>query len=162
MKRIVIFLIFLLSHYLVFPTLAQDDRGRVASTIVADGLAQLPAQNIDALEKVMGEIAGTGSEGINMLVQYLNESKEGEGAVFEYAIDGLTNYVSAKGRDNLRTNICEGLKKGVTSANTSARKAFYVQQLGKIASSSDVPFLEGLLSDNYLKEYALAALTPFG
>ncbi len=142
--------------------LAQDARNRVASTIVADGLAQLPAKNLNVLEQVMSEIAGTGTEGINMLVQYLNDSEEGKGAAFEYAIDGLTNYVSVAGREKQRAAICEGLKKGLTTAKTNARKAFYVQQLGKIASEAEVPFLETLLSDSYLKEYALAALTPFG
>ena len=171
MKRILLILALLIGvaqfsifnfQFSIGEAFAQDGRNRVASTIVADGLAQLPAQNLDALEQVMGEIAGTGSEGIGMLVQYLNDSEEGKGATFEYAIDGLTNYVSAKGREALRTTICEGLKKGIATAKTNARRAFYVQQLGKIATATEVPFLETLLTDSYLKEYALAALTPFG
>ena len=171
MKRISLFFILMFgvgalsivnSPLSISSAFAQDSRNRVASTIVADGLAQLPAQNLNTLEQVMSEIAGTGSEGINMLVEYLNESEEGKGATFEYAIDGLTSYVSAKGREHLRANICEGLKKGVSTAKSNARKAFYVQQLGKIATAAEVPFFEGLLADSYLKEYALAALTPFG
>ena len=145
-----------------FTATAQDSRNRVASTIVADGLAQLPAQNLDALEQVMSEIAGTGAEGISMLVQYLNDSGEGKGAAFEYAIDGLTSYVSQNGRENLRAPIREGLKKGIAAAKTNARKAFFVQQLGKIASQAEVPLFEGMLNDSYLKEYAQAALTPLG
>ena len=163
MKRILLlFLIFSFSHSLISSVQAQDSRNRVASTIVADGLAQLPAQNLDVLNQVMSEIAGTGAEGIGMLVQYLNDSEEGKGAAFEYAIDGLTSYVNAKGRESLRAPIREGLKKGVATAKTNARKAFYVQQLAKIASEADVPFFETLASDSYLKEYALAALSPFG
>ncbi|MCR5179967.1 MAG: DUF1080 domain-containing protein [Bacteroidaceae bacterium] len=141
--------------------IAQDSRGRVASTIVADGLAQLPAQNLETLNQVMSEIAATGTEGINMLVEYLNATEEGRGATFEYAIDGLTSYVSA-GRENLRPAIIQGLRSGISSAKTNARKAFYVQQIGKIASADDVAFLQGLLTDDYLKEYALAALAPLG
>ena len=38
-----------------FTATAQDSRNRVASTIIADGLAQLPAQNLDVLEQVMSE-----------------------------------------------------------------------------------------------------------
>lgn len=163
MKRILLlFLISSFSHFLVSSVQAQDSRNRVASTIVADGLAQLPAQNLDVLNQVMSEIAGTGAEGINMLVQYLNDSEEGKGAAFEYAIDGLTSYLNAKGREGLRAPIREGLKKGVATAKTNARKAFYVQQLAKIATEADVPFFESLATDSYLKEYALAALSPFG
>lgn len=147
---------------LSFNVTAQDSRNRVASTIIADGLAQLPTQNLDALEQVMGEIAGTGTEGVTMLVQYLNESEEGKGAAFEYAIDGLTSYVSAESRKALRGPIIEGLKNAITTARSDVRKAFYVQQLAKIASEAEVPFFEELLTDSYLKEYALAALPPFG
>jgi hypothetical protein len=145
-----------------FTATAQDSRNRVASTIIADGLAQLPAQNLDVLEQVMSEMAATGVEGTSMLVQYLNDSEEGQGAAFEYAIDGLTSYVSAAGRENLRSGVREGLKQGIATAKTNARKAFYVQQLGKIASEADIPLFENLLTDSYLKEFALAALTPFG
>ncbi len=163
MKRILLlFLISSFSHFLVSSVQAQDSRNRVASTIVADGLAQLPAQNLDVLNQVMSEIAGTGAEGINMLVQYLNDSEEGKGAAFEYAIDGLTSYLNAKGREGLRAPIRDGLKKGVATAKTNARKAFYVQQLAKIATEADVPFFESLVTDSYLKEYALAGLSPFG
>ena len=159
MRRI-LFIICCLSLFTFSLVNAQDSRGRVASTIVADGLAQLPAQNLDVLEQVMSEIAGTGIEGIGMLVQYLNESEEGKGAAFEYAIDGLTSYVSVVGRDKQRANIREGLKQGIITAKNNARKAFFVQQLGKIATKTDVTFLQELLSDSYLKEYARAALAP--
>ena len=129
MRRI-LFIICCLSLFTFSLVKGQDSRGRVASTIVADGLAQLPAQNLDVLEQVMSEIAGTGIEGIGMLVQYLNESEEGKGAAFEYAIDGLTSYVSVAGRDKQRANIREGLKQGIMTAKNNARKAFFVQQLG--------------------------------
>ena len=123
---------------------AQDSRGRVASTIVADGLAQLPAQNLDVLEQVMSEIAGTGIDGINMLVQYLNDSEEGKGAVFEYAIDGLTSYASVLGRESIRPAICEGLRKGIATAKTNARKAFFEQQLSKLVpvEKKEVPSID--------------------
>ena len=159
MRRI-LFIICCLSLFTFSLVNAQDSRGRVASTIVADGLAQLPAQNLDVLEQVMSEIAGTGIEGIGMLVQYLNESEEGKGTAFEYAIDGLTSYVSVAGRDKQRANIREGLKQGIMTAKNNARKAFFVQQLGKIATKADVTFLQELFSDSYLKEYARAALAP--
>ena len=57
------YLFLLFSFLLSFSATAQDSRGRVASTIIADGLAQLPAQNLETLDQVMSEVAGTGAEG---------------------------------------------------------------------------------------------------
>ena len=72
------YLILLLSFLLPFSATAQDSRNRVASTIIADGLAQLPAQNLETLEQVMSEIAGTGAEGVESLAAMLGPSAEGK------------------------------------------------------------------------------------
>ena len=92
------YIIVLLALLMPFQVSAQDSRNREVSTIIADGLAQLPAQNLEALEQVMSEIAGTGAEGIQQLAAMLGPSAEGKNAPFEYAIDGLTSYVTVKGR----------------------------------------------------------------
>ena len=85
---------------------AQDSRNRVASTIIADGLAQLPAQNLETLEQVMSEIAGTGAEGVQSLaamledvfgapvpVERLNpEDVVGEDSFAEDGFDGISDF----------------------------------------------------------------------
>ena len=66
---------------------AQDARGRVTSTIVADALAQLPAETPDNYNQIMGELAATGSEGIQMLGSMLKPAAEGvKNSTIEYAL----------------------------------------------------------------------------
>ena len=75
---------------------AQDSRNRVTSTIIADGLAQLPAKDLNVCQQVIGEMAATGTEGMQMLISYLAPSAQAKNAKFEYAIDGIVSYVSEK------------------------------------------------------------------
>lgn len=130
------YLILLLSFLLPFTATAQDSRNRVASTIIADGLAQLPAQNLEALEQVMSEIAGTGAEGVQMLANMLGPSTEGKNAPFQYAIDGLTSYVTAKGREAQCAAIKKGLEAAIAKCTDEGNKVFLQDQLNKLTPGS--------------------------
>ena len=116
--------------------LAQDSRNRVASTIIADGLAQLPAQNLETLEQVMSEIAGTGAEGVQSLAAMLGPSAEGKNATFQYAIDGLTSYVTQKGREAQCAAVKKGLEAALARCTDEGNKVFLQDQLNKLTPGS--------------------------
>ena len=67
MKRIFLFIALMLMPLAVVN--AQDARGRATSTIVADALAQLPAELPATYNQVMAELASTGAEGIEQLLR---------------------------------------------------------------------------------------------
>ncbi|MBR0243194.1 MAG: DUF1080 domain-containing protein [Bacteroidaceae bacterium] len=115
---------------------AQDSRNRVASTIIADGLAQLPTQNLETLEQVMSEIAGTGAEGVQSLAAMLGPSDQGKNATFQYAIDGLTSYVTQKGREAQRAAVKKGLEAALARCTDEGNKVFLQDQLNKLTPGS--------------------------
>ena len=63
-----------------------DARQRTTETIVADGLAQLPAADAKVFNQVMGELAATGSKGVEMIAAMLVPADKGKNATFEYAL----------------------------------------------------------------------------
>ena len=68
---------------------AQDARNRATSTIVADALAQLPAEKPAQYNQIMAELAGTGAEGVEMLATMLKPAAEGvKNSTIEYALNG--------------------------------------------------------------------------
>ncbi len=148
--RLLLSLFFLLPPTLYLPSLtgegqgerpfgllyAQDSRNRVASTIIADGLAQLPAQNLEALEQVMSEIAGTGAEGVESLAAMLYPSGQGKNAKFEYAIDGLTSYVTVKGREAQCAAVKKGLEAALAKCTDEGNKIFLRDQINKLTPGS--------------------------
>lgn len=118
-----------LSH----PLLAQDSRGRTTSTIIADGLAQLPAQNLDALYQVMSELAATGADGARQLAAMLLPSDQGKNAPFHYAIDGLTSYVTIPGREAQAAAVKQGLQAALDACTDEANRAFLAAQIAKLS-----------------------------
>ena len=115
---------------------AQDSRNRVTSTIIADGLAQLPAPNLETLEQVMSEIAGTGAEGVESLASMLYPSGQGKNATFEYAIDGLTSYVTVKGREAQCAAVKKGLEAALAKCTDEGNKTFLRDQINKLTPGS--------------------------
>ena len=87
MKKL--FIAILLLALVPFAAGAQDARQRTAETIVADALAQLPAQTPKAFDSLMQELAATGADGIRMMAGMLVPASEGKNAVVEYALGGV-------------------------------------------------------------------------
>lgn len=146
--RFLLLLLFLLPSTLFLPTplgevgrglgllYAQDSRNRVTSTIIADGLAQLPAQNLETLEQVMSEIAGTGAEGAESLASMLSPQNDSKNTVFQYAIDGLTSYVTVKGREAQCAAVKKGLEAALAKCTDDGNKVFLTDQINKLTPGS--------------------------
>ena len=75
-----------------------DERQRTVETVVADALAQLPAATAGDYDKIMGELAATGAEGVGILADMLVPASQGENAAVEYALNGVASFVTAARR----------------------------------------------------------------
>lgn len=135
-----------------------DSRQRATSTIIADGLAQLPAQQPDVYNKVIGELANTGSEGLQMIINMLTPADKGKNATFEYAINGIVNYVTLKENASLKDAVRKGLTEGLAKCTDNANRAFLLSQLQKCATADDAATFSKYLSDSYLSDFAARAL----
>ena len=136
----------------------QDSRHRTAETIIADGLAQLPAQDSNTYNQIMSELANTGQKGIQMLAGMLKPADKNKNATFEYAINGMVNYATTPGKENLLPSIRLGLIDGLEQCTDKANQAFLMSQLQKCATSNEAPVFEKYLSDSYLQDYAIRGL----
>ena len=94
MKRLFIILTFL--ALMPFSAInAQDARNRTTATIVADALAQLPAEESAIYNQVMAELAAAAPEGIEMIASMLKPAAEGvNNSPMEYALYGTASYVT--------------------------------------------------------------------
>ena len=137
---------------------AQDARGRATSTIVADALAQLPAELPATYNQVMAELASTGAEGIEQLALMLSPMAEGvNNSAVEYAVNGVASYVSKDGaaqRDAVRA----GLKAAIEKTTDNPNKAFLMTALQICATAEDAEFYAGYLKDQYQGNFAARAL----
>ena len=135
-----------------------DSRQRTPETVITDGLAQLPAQTSKAYNQVISEMAGTGQKGMELLTGMLKPADKAKNAAFEYAIDGIVNYVSAAGRENQREGIRKGLIAGLDKVSDNPNKAFLLTELTKLSTPAEASVFEKYLGDSYLQDFALNGL----
>lgn len=128
MKKIVaIWLLALLPLFGIAQPL--DARQRTAETIVADALAQLPVSTPALFDEVMGEIAATGSRGVEMVASMFVPAAEGKNTTLEYALNGVVCYASAPGREALLPEIRKGLVAALAQEGDTAKRSFLISQL---------------------------------
>ena len=156
MKKI--FITILLAALMPFAAGAQDARQRTAETIVADALAQLPAQTPKAFDSLMQELAATGADGIRMMAAMLVPAAEGKNAPVEYAINGVVSYVTAAGREELAREIRAGLTDAVAASTDKPNQAFLFSQLQLCATAAEAPVFVKYAADEYLADYAVRGL----
>ena len=156
MKRI--FILLTLLAVMPFASInAQDARNRVASTIVADALAQLPAENATQYNQVMAELASTGAEGIEMVATMLQPAKEGvRNSAIEYALYGTAAYVTKE--QALRAGVRQGLKNAFAKVGDKVNKAFIMTVLETCATIEDAEWFAAQLGDEYLGNFAARTL----
>ena len=138
---------------------AQDARGRVTSTIVADALNQLPAEDAGLYNRLMGELAATGSEGVEMIASMLKPAAEGvNNSPMEYALNGVAWYVTESGNASLRDGVREGLRNAADKCGDPTTKAFLLTVLERCATAEDAGYFAALLGDEYQGDFAARAL----
>ncbi len=156
MKKI----LFILVTVLLLPYLAsaQDTRNRTVNTVIADALAQLPAQEQGLYNSIMEDLGNTGSEGVIKLAGMLVPADKGQNATVEYALNGLVAYATAPGREAMAKAVSNGLVKGIENCNDDTNKCFLISLLGRCGDESQIASLEQYLGNDALKEHAINAI----
>jgi len=135
-----------------------DARQRNAETVIADGLAQLPAATPAAFNEVMGELAATGSAGVETIAGMLVPADKGKNATFEYALNGIAAYATAPGREALCAEVRKGFIRAIERCTDSANRAFLFSQLQLCSAAEDAASILPYLDDPYLADCAVRAL----
>jgi HEAT repeat protein len=154
------FIILLLSLLFNFGIHAQLPEGRTQNTIIADALAQLPAENQEQYNRVIAELVSTGEEGLLDLIGRMNPPGSQSNETLDYAISGWTHFVS---NDEVQRKVTvAAFDKALGRPLHNDVKAALIRNLRTIASDEEVPLLAGFLSDIYLSSAASMALISIG
>ncbi len=160
MKKI--FLPFLTFLLCVSGLMAQSPGRRTVQTIVADVLAQMPADNEADYNKQIGDLASTGEEGILAIIKMIHAPGKGNNALTDYALSGLSNYVSKKGEENLRLQTANAYIKALDQVSDRETKAFIIRQLQTVGKDESVDALARYLNQEELSGPAARALATIG
>ncbi len=139
---------------------AQTPTNRAVSTVIADVLAQLPAEKPKVYDQLMKELADTGAEGVKILVGMMNPPGKGSNSAVEYALSGLAHYASAD--EVLKNKTEQAFLVVLDETNERETKAFIIRQLAIIGSDAGINKLSGYLAENELSSPAACAIASIG
>ncbi|MDR0572936.1 MAG: DUF1080 domain-containing protein [Tannerella sp.] len=139
---------------------AQIPANRAVSTVIADVLAQLPAKKPSAYDQLMKELAGTGAEGVKILVGMMNPPGKGDNSAVEYALSGLAHYASAD--EVLKNKTEQAFIAILDEVHERETKAFIIRQLAIVGSDAGINKLSGYLTEDELSSPAACAIVSIG
>lgn len=155
-KILAVVVCLLMTQYLI--NAQTDSRNRVTSTIIADALNMLPANDKVSEDKLMVEILETGADGIVELAMMLKPASVGGNARIEYALDGLCDFVSAPANKKYGLIMSDGLRKAIEKADNDEVKAYLISLLRGFGSRKDVDFLLEYVKNENLAEVAIQTI----
>jgi len=136
--------------------LAQFPANRTSKTIVADVLAQMPAPDAGVFNSQLGDLSSTGEEGILQLVEMMAVTDSR--SPMEYALSGLSHYVSGDGRETQRLITSNAYVKALDKVTNREIQAFIIRQLEVIGRDEVVDKLSTYLKNESLSGPAARAL----
>lgn len=140
--------------------MAQLPQGRTSATIIADALAQLPADNQTQYNRTMTDLVSTGEQGLLDLIGRMNPPGNRSNETLDYAISGWTNFVAND--DAKRILAANAFGKVLNQPLDNEVKAFVIRQLGQIGTDNNVEALSAFLKDSRLSAPAAQALASIG
>jgi len=139
---------------------AQMPAERTKATIVADALAQLPADTQQKYNQTIADLVSTGEEGLLDLIGRMNPPGNKSNETVEDAISGWTHFVA---NDDVKRSVAaNAFAKALNRVLDKEVKAFVIRQLRTIGSDDNVDVLSGLLADEQLTAPASQALVSIG
>lgn len=153
-------IILCLSLFLVSGLHAQLPQGRTDATIIADALAQLPAETPQQYNQIMSDLVSTGEKGLLDLIGRMNPPGKQSNESLDFAINGWTSFVAND--DAKRTVAANAYEKALSRPLDKEVKASVIRQLRRIATDDHVDGLSRFLADDYLGDDASQALVTIG
>lgn len=141
---------------------AQYPANRTPKTIVADVLAQMPARDAEQFQTQMGDLASAGEESVLLLTAMMNPPDEGNNSRVEYALSGLSHYVTQEGREADRIAVSGAYVKALDMTGERETKAFIIRQLEIAGGPEAVVKLSSYLNDERLSGPSSRALASIG
>lgn len=140
--------------------MAQTPSNRTTSTIVADVLAQLPAEKQSGYNRLMEELCATGAEGVKSLVNMMYPPGQGDNAAVEYALSGLAHYAS--GDEVSQSKMEHAYLEALDITEERETRAFIIRQLAVLGSDAGIHKLSGYLTDDVLSGPAACTIASIG
>ncbi|MCX6335030.1 MAG: DUF1080 domain-containing protein [Bacteroidia bacterium] len=135
---------------------------RTLETKVADLVAQLPTNDLQYLDKLMGDMLALGEEVQTKICDQIIPAGTGDDTKYRFAVESFSRYLSQTGKENDRLNwekICISI---VSRKIDPGVKDFFIEQLQLVGSDRTAEAMKMFLSDTKNCTSAISALSAIG
>ncbi len=158
MRKLISFIfVLMLAQHISF---AQDNR--TFETRVVDILTEMPATNLDILDKQMSELVSLGEKGILKFTEMLTAPDTGGDTKARYALGNLSKYVSSGKNEGDRFLVSQTYLKALDKQEHEEIKVFLIQQIQLVGKNEAIGHLGAYLSNDKLCGPVTQALTAIG
>ncbi|MDL2220952.1 DUF1080 domain-containing protein [Parabacteroides sp. OttesenSCG-928-N08] len=144
--------------FLAAGVMAQSVGNRTTTTVTADVLAQMPAQQQEEYNKQLADLAAAGEEAAMMLIDRIQAPGKGDNTLTDYALSGLTHYVTGLADEQARLTLSNAYMKALDKVEERETKAFIIRQLQLCGGDECVDLLGRYLNREELSGPAARAL----
>jgi len=135
---------------------------RTLDTKIADILAQLPANDLQYTDKLMGDILSLGEPGLKKICDQIIPAGTGDDTKARFAIESFSRYLSGK-EDEAGSTMWEKICiTFATQQKDPGVKDFFIKQLQQIGGNQTAEALKVYLSDKDNCTSAISAITAIG
>ena len=142
--------------------MAQTPTNRAPQTIIADALAQMPAQDARTYQTQIRDLCSVGEEAVLTLVKMMNAPGKGSNERMDYALTGMSQYATGEGLESVRSTLERAYIKALDQTNELETKAFIIRQLQVVGKDESVDALGRFLNQEDLCSPAAKALASIG
>lgn len=142
--------------------MAQAPANRSVQTVIADALAQLPADNQNTYNGLIKDLCATGEEGVLALIGQMNPPGKGSNAQLDYALSGMSHFVTGADQSAARNMLENAYHKALEQQEDREIKAFIIRQLGISGTAASIDKLAVYLNHEELSGPASRAIASIG
>jgi HEAT repeat protein len=148
--------------FLVVTTPAYTQDQRTVETKVADLLARMPANDNELTHKLMADLLQQGEPAIRMICDRVVPAGTGDDTPARFAIESLSRYLSAPGREKERLAWEKTCISYVKDRPDAGVKDFFMKQLQLIGGEASAEAVKDYLNDKEVCEPAVAVILASG
>jgi HEAT repeat protein len=160
MKNIRMLLVVLVCLMISSISFSQDKR--TLETKVADLVAQFPVNDLQYLDKLMGEMLSLGDEGQQKICDQIIPAGTGDDTKYRFAVESFSRYLTQTGKENDRFNWEKLCISFVTRKDDPGVKDFFMRQLQLVGGDKTAEAMNMFLSDKENCSSAISALAAVG
>lgn len=147
---------------LMMPVLSFSQDKRTIETKIADLVAQLPTNDLQYLEKLMGDMTALGEEGQIRICDQIMPAGTGDDTSYRFAVESYSRYLSKAGKESERGAWEKVCISSINRRNDPDVRDFFMKQLQIVGSEKTAEAMKLFLADRENCSAAISAMAAVG